>query len=599
MSSVPTSTDTATRVGQSRPAGDRQIEPARRFRFGNPLLLALPAVLLVVVFGVYPLVTFLVGSVRSRQGFTVDRFVELLTTDYFIQILGRTLLTALAVTVITLVLAYPTAYALRKANGTVKILLIALTLLPYLTSVLVRVYAWSALLATNGPVNSVLVSLGVFAEPKLLGHSIVGTALGMIHIQLPIAVLTLWSRLEKVDPLQQEVAMALGASRVQSFLTVFLPQSVSGVVGAGILVYVLSLGAYVIPAALGGTNGLLFAQVVADQATQLLNWELAGAMGVLMLLTAAIPAALAWLVRLGGSRRTRRPVISQLQRLSSNTVMPVLDLIPTRAYTIVWRAVAVLVFAFLLLPELVILIFSLGPESSVTLPPESYSLAGFRSVLTDADWTGPLTRSLQYAAVDAVIVTVVGVLAAYAFARGNARFARLGMTLLLIPIVLPEIVLAIAYYVFSNEVGIAGTGHGIVLGQAMAAVGLVVVILTNVVREVDESLEWAAQMCGASRWRAIREIVLPLIAPGLLVGLVYGFLHAFDNLVLPLFIAGTRSTITVRMFQSIQESVSSAPAVIAALLIVALMVIIALAVFVQRRGKLSLLPQGQTRKATP
>lgn len=555
----------------------------------NPLFLATPAITLIVVFGVYPLTNFLYGSISSPSGgLTLNSYVQLLTSGYFFGILLRTLSTALIVTGICLLLAYPTAYALMKARGTGKTVLLALVLLPYLTSVLVRTYAWSALLALNGPVNTFLVHIGVFDKPRLLGHSDFGTGIGMVHILLPIAVLTLWSRLEKIDPDQEVIAVALGASRVKSFATVFFPQSLSGVIGAGTLVYVLALGAYVIPAALGGTNGLLFAQVVADQATQLLNWELAGAMGAFMLIAAALPAITVLLLRriLIRARRTAATITAP-QRAAIRWVYPLFEWMPDKILGLGWKIVATVVMAFLIVPEAVILLFSIGPEKQVTFPPSSYTLDGYTSVLGNPSWMEPLGRSIGYAAIDAVLATVVGALAAYGFARGNARWARIGTIVLLLPIVLPEIVMAISYYVFANGVGLAGTDQGTILGQAISAVGLVVVILTAVVREVDVNLEYAAQMSGASRWRVIREIVTPLIIPGLTVAFAYGFLTALDNLVLPLFISGTRPTITVRMFLSMQDQLTSSPAVIASLLIVALMVCIATALIVQRTRRVS------------
>lgn len=579
----------------SRPALERIVRahepgsrPAWRLRPAwSPLYLAVPAVLFVGVFGVYPLVSFLLGSLVTPGGLSLAQYAQLVTGDLFLGVLVRTLSTAVTVTAACLLLAYPMAYALMKAAGVAKTVLIALVLLPYLTSVLVRVYAWSALLATNGPVNDLLQAMGIGEQRALLGHSDFGIHLGMIHILLPIAVLTIWARLEKVDPTQEVAASALGASRIRSFGTVFLPQSLPGVASAGVLVYVLSLGAYVIPAALGGVKGLLFAQVVADQATQLLNWSLAGAMGALMLVAAAVPPVIMVLVRRVAARLQRRPAaISRVQLVAARRVYPLIERIPVRVVRAAWRSAAALVLLFLVMPELVILVFSVGPRTGLTLVPAKPTLDGYASVLSDPSWLEPLGRSFEYAAIDAVLATALGALAAYGFARGGAVPARIGTAVLLVPIVLPEIVVAISYYVFANGTGLASTAQGVVLGQAMSAIGLVVVVLTAVMSEVDVNLEYAAQMAGAGRGRVLREIVAPLVLPGLLVGLVYAFLTAFDNLVLPLFITGTQPTVTVRMFLSMQEQLTSSPAVIASLLIVVLALCIATAVIIQRAGRL-------------
>ncbi len=536
----------------------------------NPILLGLPALIFVGVFAIWPLVDFLFLALTDKGTFSLIQFQRLLASTTFFVVLGRTLLAAVTVTLICLALAYPMAYALTKARGELKAAMIGLIVLPYLTSVIVRTYAWAALLAIEGPVNDILTGLGVLSEPMLLGHSDFGTYIGMIHILLPIAVLTLWSGLEKIDPLQRVVATSLGASRVEAFTTVFLPQSAGGLASAASLVYILALGAYVIPATLGGTRGLLFAQLVAEQATALLNWNLSGAMAVVMLAAAALPPLIFAGLRHLRSRARGGRAIGHGQAFVARQFQPILDRLPEGLWTWGWRVGTGTVLAFLLLPEIVVFAFSLGPERQITFPPAYFTLDGYVSTLSDPSWMEPLKRSSIYAFFDAIIATALGALAAYGFARGRAIWAAVGTALLVVPVVLPEIVIAISYFIFANRLGLAGTAEGIVLGQAAAAVGLVVVILSTIVRQVDVNLEYAAQMCGASRARVLREIVLPLIAPGLVVAFLYGFLHAFDNLVLPLFIAGTNDTIPVRMFLALQEELTSAPAVVASILIAVL-----------------------------
>ncbi len=538
---------------------------------GFAVLLSVPAVAFIAALGLWPLGSFLLGGFQSAAGEpTIAHFRALLEDGLFLQVAGRTTLIAVGVTAITLVLAYPLAYTVMKARRGAKAVLITLVALPYLTSVLVRVYAWAAILSLDGPVNAALVRLGVFERPQLLGHSVVGTCVGMVHILCPIAVLTLWSQMEKIDRSAMLVAQSLGASRIRAFFTVFLPQSLPGAASAGTIVYVLALGAYVIPAALGGTKGLLFAQLVVDQATQLLDWEVSGAMGVLMLAVAALPLLL--LIAAGAARRAlgRDAGITPVQHFAARIVYPLLDRVPGPAARFAPPAAAAGVLLFLLLPELIVLVFSFGPQSQVVLPPPVLSLDGYRAVLSDPGWIDPARRSLAYALADAAVATLLGTMAAYGFVRGPAAWARLGSVVLLAPLVLPEVLTAISFFVFATKMQLAGTDAGIILGQAVGTVGLVVVVVGAVVRGVDVGLEHAAQACGASPLRTMRDIVLPLVLPGMLVAFLYAFLHAFDNLVTPLFIAGTRSTITVRMFLSMQEQLTSAPAVIASLLIFAL-----------------------------
>lgn len=552
----------------------------------QPFILCLPALVFVAIFAIWPMIAFLRDSFLDGATPSLIQYERLWNSASFGDVLIRTLRTAVTVTVICMVLAYPLAYALTKAKGGAKAVLIGFVVLPYLTSVIVRTYAWAAILALEGPVNQTLVGLGLISEPILMGHSGFGTIIGMIHILLPIAVLTLWSGLEKIDPLHWTAAGTLGASRVEAFLTVYLPQSLGGLRSAASLVYILSLGAYVIPQTLGGTRGLLFAQLVVEQATSLLNWNLAAAMAAVMLLVAALPALILFAIGRIARGRARTRAIGWFTTTVWYNIQPVLDRLPARFWTLAWKVAAGLVLAFLLVPQFVVIAFSFGPERQITFPPAYFTLSGYASTLTDPSWMDPLRRSVVYALIDALLAALLGALAAYGFARSKPILGTVGTALLVVPVVLPEIVIAISYFIFANRLGLAGTATGIVLGQGAAAVGLVVVIMSAIVRQLDRNLEHAAEMCGASRFRVLREIVLPLIAPGLVVGFVYGFIHAFDNLVLPLFIAGTNPTMPVRMFLSLQEELTSAPAVIASILIATLVLGLTAALVLAGRSRL-------------
>lgn len=548
----------------------------------TPALLAVPAIAFIAVFAVFPLVNFTAGSVWWRGALTSRFYVQLLASSYFGTVLLRTILTALAVMALCTVIGYPLAYFLSRVPGRAKVILIALVVLPYLTSVLVRVFAWSALLGIRGPVNSIAVALGIFDQPQQLGHSFFGAMVGLVHVLTPIAVLTMWATMSRIAPGHHVTASALGASPVRVFMTVFLPLSMPGVVAGALLVYVLAIGAYVIPVALGATNGLLFAQVVADQATTALNWGLAGAMTMAMLVVSLLPLVLVRLVqRLAALRRDPYPLRN---RLAGRLGYPVLELVPAAVWTWLTRAMAVLVLAFLVLPEVVVIIFSFGPLNSLSLPPDYWSAEGYGRFFSDPLWTEPFSRSFAFAAVDAVLAVLLGGLAAYGLVRSSTRVFTIGIGILAFPLALPEIIPALSFYVFANKHDLASTAAGVIIGQAVTAIGLAAIITSTVVRNVDPNLEYASQMCGASRTATILRIVAPLALPGLIVAGLYAFLNAFDNLVLPLFVAGRQSTIPVKMFFSMQDQLNSVIAVVATLLIWLLLVATAIAVVLMSRS---------------
>ncbi len=560
-----------TRWWRALPIGDG-------FAFG----LTLPAITFVAVFGLWPLMAFIAGSFQGAGGLSVGVFQRLLGDAVFLNVASRTVLLALGVAGIVLLLAYPLACVIARAPAKLKMVMLALVALPYLTSVLVRVYAWAALLAHDGPVNAALVAAGVIERPQLLGHSMLGMVLGMVHILCPIAVLTMWSQMEKIPREHPLVAASLGAPPSTSFLTVFVPQSTPGILSAASLIYVLALGAYVIPVALGSAKNVVFAQLVVEQATQILDWEIAGAMGLSMLAIAALPLLAFAVLRSAigrwrkhdrmGKGHTSAQAIGSGQSFAASFFYPALAMVPTGFVSGLARLFAMLVLAFLVLPEMVVVVFSFGPMNSITLPPSAWTLDGYRSVISDSAWQLAATRSVGYAVIDALLATSLGCLAAYGFARSSPRWATLGSALLIAPMVLPEIVTAISYFVFATKIQIAGTDLGIVLGQAVGLFGLVALITGSVLRGLDENLEHAAQVCGASRLRTLRDVVFPLIAPGVIVGFLYAFLHSLDNLITPLFIAGTKTTLPVRMFLTMQEQLTTAPAVVASLLMLVLVI---------------------------
>jgi putative spermidine/putrescine transport system permease protein len=555
----------------------------RRIHFpSGPAGLALPALAFTALFAIYPLVQFAIDSVWVRGVFTWTNYVQLFTSSYFGDVLARTVLTSLGVMVVCILIGYPLAYFLNRAPGRAKVILIALVVLPYLTSVLVRVFAWSALLGLKGPINNFLVAVGIFAEPQQLGHSFTGTLIGLVHVLTPIAVLSMWATMSRIQRGHEVTAGALGASPTRVFMTVFLPLSMPGVATGALLVYVLSLGAYIIPVALGATNGLLFAQVVADQATVALNWPLAGAMTVAMLVFGLIPLVIVRVVQaLAGLRRNPYPVRN---RIASRFVYPVLDVVSTAVWVGIARTVAILVLAFLVLPEIVVIIFSFGPVHDLSLPPAHLTLDGYQQFFADPRWIDAMGRSFAFAGVDAVIALALGGLAAYGLARSRPRIFAIGLGILLFPLALPEIVPALSFYVFANGVHLAGTPVGVIVGQGVTALGLAALITSTVVRNIDVNLEYASQMSGASRLQTILRIVAPLALPGLIVGGLYGFLNAFDNLVLPLFVAGFNQTIPVRMFFSMQDQLNSIIAVVATLLIGLLLAATAIAVIIMSKA---------------
>ena len=197
----------------------------------------------------------------------------------------RTFAISLAITLICVVLAYPISYLLATLPVRYSNLLMIFVLLPFWTSLLVRTTAWIAMLQSQGVLNDLFVFFGLVGDENRLQliHNLTGTVIAMTHILLPFMVLPLFSVMKTIPPSYMRAALSLGANPVVAFIRVYVPQTLSGIGAGSILVFILSIGYYITPALVGGTDGTLISNQIAYHMQSSLNWGLAGALGALLL----------------------------------------------------------------------------------------------------------------------------------------------------------------------------------------------------------------------------------------------------------------------------------------------------------------------------
>lgn len=206
----------------------------------------------------------------------------------FRRILIRTFGIAAVVTVLCLLLAYPLAWWLstmttRRANA-----LLILVLVPFWTSILVRVAAWIVLLQSGGVVNQTLATLGVVDQPLPLLFNRTGVVIAMVHILLPFMVLPLYSVMKDIPKDFMRAAVSLGSHPLSAFLRVYVPQTYAGAAAGCLLVFILGIGYYVTPALLGGPEDQMLSYSVAQYANVHLDWGMACALGGVLLLATLI-----------------------------------------------------------------------------------------------------------------------------------------------------------------------------------------------------------------------------------------------------------------------------------------------------------------------
>lgn len=202
----------------------------------------------------------------------------------FLPILGRTLLVAGIVTGLTLILGYPVAYVLTIAPRTIAAVMMLMVLLPLWTSLLVRTTAWVVLLQSDGVINSVLMALHLTSEKVQLIFTRFGTVTAMTHIQLPFTILPIYSVMRSIQPTQLRAARSLGAGPTSAFWRIYAPQTLPGVVAGCLMTFILSLGYYITPALVGGPQDQMVSNFISVYINRDLNWGLAAALGVVLLL---------------------------------------------------------------------------------------------------------------------------------------------------------------------------------------------------------------------------------------------------------------------------------------------------------------------------
>jgi ABC-type spermidine/putrescine transport system permease subunit I len=249
-----------------------------------------PVLLLLTAIYLYPLGRLLGLSLAGGPGGTpgLQSYHRLGESSIYVDVLLRTTRISLLVTLVCLIGAYPVAYVLTRVRPMTFRVLMICVLLPLWTSILVRTYAWMVLLQANGVLNNVLRRLRVIDEPLRLMYNETGVVIGMAQVLLPFAILPLYASLRNIDPHLPRAAQIMGAGPWRRFYSLTLPLSLPGVATAAMLVFVQGLGFFITPALLGGSRVITLAMVIETQVVDLLDWSLASAAAMVLLLLTAI-----------------------------------------------------------------------------------------------------------------------------------------------------------------------------------------------------------------------------------------------------------------------------------------------------------------------
>jgi spermidine/putrescine transport system permease protein len=258
------------------------------------LFLALPIVILLVLsFWTQTYIDF-------NKTFSLANYQKFFSRPIYSFLLGKSIVISLCVTIATVLIAYPMAYFLAFRTQGNKLFWIVLVTLPFWTSYLLRVFAWKIILGYNGVINSGFISLGLIKEPLLfLLYNPGAVIITLAHAWGAFAILPIYVSLEKIDRSLLEAATDLGDSLVSRFFRITLPLSMPGVIAATIFVFIPTVGDYVTPNLVGGTNGIMIGNIIQSQFGKANNWPMGAALALISMAAIAIIVLLyLWCIKL-------------------------------------------------------------------------------------------------------------------------------------------------------------------------------------------------------------------------------------------------------------------------------------------------------------
>jgi ABC-type spermidine/putrescine transport system permease subunit I len=536
---------------------------ARAFRFGA-LWLAVPGLLFLAVFFVWPVAQLLgLSLVEPDSGKpSIATYERIAATDVYLRVLGITFRIAGYTALYSLLIGYPLAYWLSRLPGMYRGRMLLFVMVPFWTSYLVKTFAWMIVLGRSGIINSLAMGSGVVSQPLPLLHNEFGVMVGMVHAMVPLAVMTMLPVMAGIDRRLVQAAQTLGASPAHAFWLVYFKLSLPGVAAAGLLVFISSLGFFIVPAFLGGRRETMLAQLIITQVQELLNWPFAGALAAMMLAAALVScwvydrvfgistiAGGAAQVGTGRIRDLGLAVLGLVARLAGAVAAATQALLGRKAAGLLLPAYAWLVIGFLVLPTLLVIPLAFTSSQFLEFPPPGYGLTWFRTYFESPLWIQATIRSFLVAFATAIAATAIGGFTALALANSRTRWSGLIFAFFLAPMIVPRIVIAVGLFYLFARIGLVATDLGLIIGHTVLAIPFALVTMAAVLKSYDQRLDQAAATLGANRLKTLTGVTIPLVKGGLVAAFLFSFITSFDELTIAIFVSGgVKTTLPKQMW---------------------------------------------------
>lgn len=563
----------------------------------RPWLPGIPAILFLAAFFIVPVLEILVNSFSDGNGgWGLSQYVRIGQQAAYVRVMGVTLMIAGLTALISVAVAYPFAYLLSQITAKQRARWLIWLLIPFWTSYLVKTFAWILLLSRTGVLRSLSEAIGAGEITTSLIPSLGGVLVGMVHAMVPLAVMSMLPIMQGIDAQLSRAAHTLGAGRRTAFFTIFMPLSMSGAAAAGLLVFITSLGFFIVPALLGTPRESMVGQLVISVILELFDMPFAGALSVLLLIVTIIVFVgydrLVGLSSMSGDAPARRGGSPRMQAFWGALGRWADQLLPApgrgvakrRPWTLhLYGAVVAL---FLMLPVLTVVPISFTSSSFLAFPPQGFSLRWYETFMSSPAWQSAFVRSILVATATALAAVALGLGAALMLAKLRGRAGNALFSFFVAPLILPRIVIAVGLFYLFARLGLTGTDLGLVLGHTVLAIPYVVVTMAAALKRYDWRLDDAAKILGAGAAARLRTVMLPILLPSMASAFLFAFLTSFDELTIAIFVSGgLKTTLPKQMWDDMLLQVNPTLAAVSTTLLAIITLIIFAMAMLRRERK--------------
>jgi putrescine transport system permease protein len=501
-------------------------------------------------------------------GLDIENFATLLADSFYVRSYLLSVETAVIATLITLFIAYPMAYGLASAPLRLRSILLGLVVLPFWISFLIRVYAWMAILKPNGFLDLAGQAIGLDVGALALLNTKSAVIIGIVYSYLPFMILPLYSVLDRMDDTLVESSRDLGASTLRTFLSITLPLSLPGIYAGCLLAFIPMVGEFVIPDLLGGNDSALIGKTLWTEFFNNQDWPLSSAIAVGMLAVLVVP------IFLLQKAQAKADVRSQASGSQGS-----------RNWSWFGMTFVILGLVFIYLPILLVMAFSFNESRLVTVW-SGFSFKWYGLLFENTQLIASAWLSFKLALVSATAATILGVMAALTLVRGRAMNGhKLFGFLVLAPIIIPEMVIGLAFLLLFVAIGLPRGFFTLFLAHTTFGMCFVAATVQARLSGFDTTLEEASNDLGASTLQTFWRITFPLVLPGVASGWALAFVLSFDDLIISSLASGPgATTLPMRLYSQVRLGITPEVNAASTLMVLTAVAVLSTSVWASQRN---------------